>query len=85
MTRHVGQISALDYDLFGREVEHEKSAVRQGPLYGLAEILAQAPLVAAAFGKWPGFVLMLITILALFATSLVTAIAIGRTALDLFG
>ena len=41
--------------------------------------------MAAAFGKWPGFVLMVITILALFSVSLVTAIAIGRTALDLFG
>jgi hypothetical protein len=57
---------------------------KRGSLDGLAEILAQAPLVAAAFGKWPGFVLMLITILALFTVSLVTAIAIGRTALDLF-
>ena len=47
--------------------------------------VAQAPLVAAAFGSWPGFVLMLITILALFTVSLVTAVAIGRTALDLFG
>ena len=45
-------------------------------LHGLAEILAQAPQVAAAFGKWPGFVLMLIVILALFAVSLVTAIAL---------
>ena len=50
----------------------------RGSLHGLAEILAQAPLVAAAFGKWPGFVLMLITILALFTVSLVTAIAIGQ-------
>ena len=54
-------------------------------LYDLAEILAQAPLVAAAFGKWPGFVLMLTTILALFTVSLVAAIAIGGTVLDLFG
>ena len=46
----------------------------RGSLHGLAEILAQAPLVAAAFGKWPGFVLMLLTILALFTVSLVTAI-----------
>ena len=58
---------------------------RQGPLHGLAEILARAPLVAAAFGKWPGFVLMLITILALFTVSLVTAVAIGRAVLGLFG
>ena len=47
--------------------------------------MAQAPLVAAAFGKWPGFVLMLITIFALFTVGLMTAVAIGRTALDLFG
>jgi hypothetical protein len=55
------------------------------PLHGLAQILAQGPLVAAAFGKWPGFLLMLIAILALFALSLMTAIAIGRTVLGLFG
>ena len=41
--------------------------------------------MAAAFGKWPGFVLMLITILALFTVSLVTVVAIVRTVLDLFG
>lgn len=56
-----------------------------GSLHGLAEILAQAPLVAAAFGKWPGFVLLLIAILALFTVSLVTAIALARTALGLLG
>jgi len=39
----------------------------RGSLHGLAEVLAQAPVVAAAFGKWPGFLLMLMTILALFA------------------
>lgn len=53
----------------------------RGSLHGLAEILAQAPLVVAAFGKWPGFVLMLITISAIFTLSLVTVIALGRTAL----
>ncbi len=57
----------------------------RGSLHGLAEILAQAPRVAAAFGRWPGFVLMLITILALFTVSLVTAVALGRTVLGLFG
>jgi hypothetical protein len=57
----------------------------RGSLHGLAEILAQAPLVAAAFGKWPGFALMLIAILALFTVSLVTAIALARTALGLVG
>jgi hypothetical protein len=54
-------------------------------LHGLADILAQAPLVAAAFGRWLGFVLMMTTMLALFAVSLVTAIVIGKTAIDLFG
>jgi len=56
----------------------------RGSLHGLAEVLSQAPLVAAAFGKWPGFVLMLITILALFTVSLVTTIALAKTALGLF-
>ncbi len=57
----------------------------RGTPHGLAGILAQAPLVASAFGKWPGFVLMLITLLALFTVSVVTAMAIGRAALRLFG
>jgi hypothetical protein len=54
-------------------------------LHGAAGILAQAPQVAAAFGKWPAFVLMLITILGLFGVSLVMAIALGRTAIGVFG
>lgn len=57
---------------------------KRSSLHGLADVLAQAPLVAAAFGKWPGFVLMLFTILVVFTVSLVTAIAIGRTVLGLF-
>jgi hypothetical protein len=56
----------------------------RGSLHGLAEILAQAPLVAAAFGKWPGFALMLITIFAVFTVSLVTVVAIVRAVLNLF-
>jgi hypothetical protein len=51
----------------------------------VADILAQASLVAAAFGKWPGFVLMPITILALFTVGLVTIVAIVRAVLNLFG
>jgi hypothetical protein len=57
----------------------------RGSLHGLAEILAQAPLLAAAFGRWPGFALMLITILAVFTVSLVTVVAIVRAVLNLFG
>jgi hypothetical protein len=41
--------------------------------------------LAAAFGRWPGFALMLITILAVFTVSLVTVVAIVRAALNLFG
>jgi hypothetical protein len=44
----------------------------RGSLHGLAKILAQAPLVAAAFGRWPGLV------------SLVTIVAIVRAVLNLF-
>jgi hypothetical protein len=85
-TRHVGQISALDHDLFRRGVLNMKApSGSRGSLQGLAGILAQAPRVAAAFGRWPGFVLMMTTILALFAVSLVTAIVLGKTALNLFG
>lgn len=57
----------------------------RGSLHGLAEILAQAPKVAAAFGRWPGFVLMLTTILAVFAVSLLALAAAGRTVLAVFG
>jgi hypothetical protein len=57
----------------------------RGSLHGLAEILAQAPLLAAAFGRWPGFALLLITILAVFTVSLVTVVAIVRAVLNLFG
>jgi hypothetical protein len=34
---------------------------------GLAGLLAQAPAVSAAFGRWPGFILMLTAMLVLFA------------------
>ena len=43
------------------------------------------PAEATAFGKWPGFVLMLITILTFFTVSLVAAVAIGRKVLNLLG
>ena len=57
----------------------------RSPLHGLADILAQAPQVAVAFGRWPGFVLMLMTILTFLGVSLVAVVAIGRAALGLFG
>lgn len=46
---------------------------KRGSLHGLG--------VAAAFGKWPGFVLMLTAIVALFTVRLLTAFVIGRMAL----
>jgi hypothetical protein len=33
---------------------------------GLAGLLAQAPAVSAAFGKWPGFILMMTALLIFF-------------------
>jgi hypothetical protein len=57
----------------------------RGSLHGLAEILAQAPLLAAAFGRWPGFALMLFTVFAVFPVSLVTVVAIISAARNLFG
>jgi hypothetical protein len=63
----------------------QKLLGNRGSLHGLADILAQAPLLAIAFGRWPGFVLMLITIVAVFTVSLVTVVAIVRAFLNLFG
>jgi hypothetical protein len=45
-----------------------KKALRP-KMSGLADVLAQAPLVAAAFGRWPGFILMM--------TALVVVLALG--------
>lgn len=45
-------------------------------LNSIATILAQAPVVAAAFGRWLGFVLMM--------TALLGAVALGVLALLIF-
>lgn len=39
---------------------------------GLAGLLAQAPAVSAAFGKWPGFILMMTALLIFFSLGIVT-------------
>jgi hypothetical protein len=39
---------------------------------GLAGLLAQAPAVSAAFGRWPGFILMMTALLVFFSLGVVT-------------
>jgi hypothetical protein len=55
---------------------------RQG---GLAAILAQAPAVSSAFGRWPGFVLILLTLIGVFALNVVTAVLASKVAGLLLG
>jgi hypothetical protein len=41
---------------------------------GLARVLAQAPLVSAAFGKWLGFIVIMTTLLISFAFGIVSIV-----------
>ena len=41
---------------------------------GLARVLAQAPVVSAAFGRWLGFILMMTTLLISFAFGIVSIV-----------
>jgi hypothetical protein len=54
-------------------------------LGGLASILAQAPAVSAAFGRWPGFILMLTALLVFFALGVVTIMVASKGVARLFG
>src|ERR1700688_3517485 len=47
-------------------------------LGGLASILAQAPAVSAAFGKWPGFILMMTAMVIFLAVCVVTISASSK-------
>jgi hypothetical protein len=58
---------------------------RGGSLYGLADILAQAPLVAAAFGRWPGFVLMMSALLVVLALGAITILVASKAATHVIG
>jgi hypothetical protein len=52
---------------------------------GIAGVLAQAPALSAAFGRWPGFVLMMTALLVVLALGLVTIMAASKGATHLIG
>ena len=52
---------------------------------GLARVLAQAPVVSAAFGRWLGFILMMMTLLISFAFGIVSIVLAMEGAARLLG
>ena len=52
---------------------------------GLAGILAQAPAVSAAFGRWPGFILMMTALLVFLLPSVVTVLVASKEIALLIG
>ena len=52
---------------------------------GIADVLAQAPVVSAAFGRWLGFVLMMTALLAVLALGGVTVLVASKGAMHLMG
>ena len=52
---------------------------------GLAGVLAQAPVVSAAFGRWPGFVLMMTAMLVVLALSVVMILVASKSVVHLLG
>jgi hypothetical protein len=46
----------------------------------MASILAQSPAVAGSFGRWPGFILMVMAMVVVLTVSLATVFAIGKGA-----
>jgi hypothetical protein len=52
---------------------------------GFAGILAQAPAASTAFGKWPGFVLVLTAMLLFFALGVITMVLAVKEAAHIVG
>jgi ABC-type antimicrobial peptide transport system permease subunit len=52
---------------------------------GLGNILAQSKVVANAFGKWPGFVLMVLALMVALAVSAITAGVLVRGMVHVLG
>ena len=52
---------------------------------GIAGVLAQAPVVSAAFGRWPGFVLMMTALLVVLTLGAVTILIASKGATHLIG
>jgi hypothetical protein len=78
LSQHVGQISVLDYDLFGEEVgmknHYQAAKASAWPRRNSGSCSAGGK----GFGKWSGFLLIPTTILDL-RHDLFEAIALGRT------
>jgi hypothetical protein len=68
-----------------RVIEMKALSGGRGSLHGLADILAQAPLVAAAFGRWPGFVLIMTALLVVLAFSVITILVATKAATHAIG
>jgi hypothetical protein len=54
-----------------------KKAV-QPKLAGIADVLAQAQVVAAAFGRWPGFILMMAALVVILTLGILTIVAASK-------
>jgi hypothetical protein len=54
----------------------KKSA--QPKLAGIADVLAQAQVVAAAFGRWPGFILMMAALVVILTLGILTILAASK-------
>lgn len=52
---------------------------------GLAGLLAQAPAVSAAFGRWLGFILMMAALLVFFSLGVVTIMVASKEVARLTG
>ena len=51
----------------------------------VAGILAQSPAVVSSFGRWPGFILIIMGMLVILAVSVTTILVVGKGASYLFG
>jgi low affinity Fe/Cu permease len=54
-----------------------KKAV-QPKLAGIADVLAQAQVVAAAFGRWPGFIVMMAALVVILTLGILTILAASK-------
>jgi low affinity Fe/Cu permease len=50
----------------------------QPKLAGIADVLAQAQVVAAAFGRWPGFIVMMAALVVILTLGILTIVAASK-------
>jgi hypothetical protein len=83
MTCPVGQISDLNPAVRRDEARYEKGAAAQvGRDYRCS---GPSPVVSAAFGRWPGFVLMMTALLVVLALGLFAILVVSKGATHLTG